>query len=160
MRIFFVFDETSEEYGLFSKKIIQLQQKCNEHQRFELIETNEQALADTRFNNREFIPTVPKRLIRLRRRMDLKNRTLVSQLRDMMALRRFINAISDKYLGNFNPITSTTARQFREWLALCSRMNEVNDKVMSLDGNLIEQFQMVAKSALDNSDPLSNPLLT
>ena len=82
LRIFFVFDETSEEYGLFSKKILQLQQKCNEHQRFELIETNEQALADTRFNNREFIPTVPKRLIRLRRRMDLKNRTLVSQLRD------------------------------------------------------------------------------
>ena len=93
----------------FLKKITQLQQKCTEDQHSELIETNEQALADTRFKYREFVPTIPKRLISLRRRMDLKNRTLVSQLRNMMALRRFINEIKDKY-------HSTHEQYKRHWL--------------------------------------------
>ena len=124
------------------------------------LEINEQQLLDTAFNNKDFVPTTPKKIIKLKKRMDLKNRTLVKQLRDMFACRRLINEISHHYLDECEKINDRTAHMFRQWIALCTKMNEMNDKVMSFDGNLIGQFAMVAKACLDTTEPVLNVLNT
>lgn len=159
LQIFFVYDESCAKYGRFSDRISKIQNDLNESDRNEYIENNEQQFEDSKLNGREFVPTVQKNQIRLKKRMDLKNRTLVTQLRAMMATRPLINQILEGYL-DCEPINDKTSDSFREWLALCTRMHEINDKVMSLDGNFLCQFSLVAKAALDNSDPLSNVLIT
>lgn len=160
LKIFFLYEEQCPKYGQFSELVVQIQKTMSEDQLFEFLELNEQQLLDTEFNNKEFVPTSSKKIIKLRRRIDLKNRTLVKQLRDMFSLRRLINEIKHHYLDDTDKITDKTAHMFRKWLAMCTQMNAMNDKVMSYDGNLLSQFMMVAKASLNDNEPLQNVLNT
>ena len=160
MKIFFVYEERSPKYGQFAELLLQIQQKyMNEEQLNELMEINEQRLSDAELNNKDFVPTSSKKVIKLKKRMDLKNRTLVKQLRDMFAVRRLINEVSHHYLEDCEKINDRTAHMFRQWISMCTKMNSMNDMVMSFDGNLLSQFQMVADCCLDG-EALLNPLLT
>ena len=161
LKIFFLYEEQCPQYGQFSELVVQIQKTMSEDQLFEFLEINEQQLLDTEFNNKEFVPTSSKKIIKLKRRIDLKNRTLVKQLRDMFSLRRLINEIKHHYLDDdTDKITDKTAHMFRQWLAMCTQMNAMNDKVMSYDGNLLSQFMMVAKASLNDNEPLQNVLNT
>ena len=160
LKILFTFDERCDKYGQFSELLTMIQLKNTERDNNELLEHNEQQLLDTTFNNKDFDPTAPKKVIRPKKKMDLKNRTLVNQLRDMFVLRRWINETIHFYRNDCEKITDRTAHMFRQWLAMCKQMNEMNDKVMSFDGNLISQFAMVADAALNDPEPLLNVLQT
>ena len=66
----------------------------------ELMETNEQKLMDEQFNlsykKKEYAPSMPTP-IDLKKKMDLKHRQLINQIRDILACRNYLNEMIKNY---------------------------------------------------------------
>lgn len=62
-----------------------------------IMETYEQDLWDTSITNGKYVPSDPKSVIKLTRRADLKNRLLIKQLRDLVAVRQILNHIRNSF---------------------------------------------------------------
>ena len=64
-----------------------------------LLENNEQTLADTQYNSRVVFngPELPIKPIHLRKKTDLKNRTLIKQVRNLLACRPLLNMLRNMW---------------------------------------------------------------
>ena len=63
-----------------------------------LLENNEQKLADQRYNGKQFKEAeLPRKPIHLRKRTDLKNRTMIKQVRDLLACRPLLNMLQNMW---------------------------------------------------------------
>ena len=93
--------ESVEKRGPNNEKLgdrlfIMMQQPDGLRAKMNLLENNEQVLADRKYerykNHKPFEPTLPKNYpIQLKRKTDLKNRKLISQIRDVLVCRTLLN---------------------------------------------------------------------
>lgn len=89
-----IFMDSVEKRGLNNEKlgdrIFYMQQQPKDTLgRMNLLENNEQELADRKFrpSEEDFQPSLPKYPIHLRKKTDLKNRKLIGQIRDVLKCR-------------------------------------------------------------------------
>lgn len=62
-----------------------------------IMETYDQELIDSRIQDFKYVQNDPKSAIRLTKRADLKNRLLISQLRDVCATRQILNHVRNTF---------------------------------------------------------------
>ena len=132
------------------------------------IEFNNQNWLDCQISGREYTENKNPLLKRLKRQKDLKNRTLVNQLREIMTKRNFLNTLITKKMNLISregwtdlvPFGHKFSIMVRQWMAVEHTMNQVNDSQSSTEGNFLRQFFVITKECLGKNNILENHFIT
>ena len=100
------FESRLQGHGSLSEHIEQLQVTLsNEMSSYRcVVETYEQELIDSRIQDKDYVQNDPKSPIRLTKRADLNSRLLISQLRDVCAVRRILNHVMNTFKIAVDPL--------------------------------------------------------